>query len=102
MSDYRVRWTNEASEVELDLIDNIGPINTYKFSDPNAMIPSKGDATNQLKDMVPTTGDWVMYGFDNGQNYPADGTAMGKGIVKDIAEGEFPKGEFEWVVIKKL
>lgn len=101
MSDYRVRWANGNAEVEVDLIDKIGWTNTYQFSDPDAMIPSSGDATNQV-DMVPVTGDWVMYGFDNSQNYPTDGTAKGKGIVKDIALGEFPKGEFEWVVIKKL
>lgn len=102
MSDYRVLWTNGASEVEVDLIDNVGYLNDYIFSDPDAIVPNKGEATNQTNDMVPLTGDWLMRGFDNKIDYATDGSATGKGTVKDIALGTFPKGEFDWVVTKKL
>lgn len=102
MADYRVLWTNGATDVEVDLIDKVGYLNDYIFSDPDAILPSKGEATNQTNEMVPLTGDWLMMGFDNKLEYKADGSATGKGVVKDIALGNFPKGEFDWVVTKVL
>lgn len=102
MPDYRVLWTNGAAEVEVDLIDKVGYLNDYLFLDADAIIPSRGEATNQTNDMVPLTGDWLIEGFDNKTDYKTDGSVTGKGVVKDIALGTFPKGEFDWVVTKKL
>ena len=102
MSDYRVLWTHGNAKVEVDLIDKIGYITDYQFSDLDAVVPGKGEATNQTDDMVPLNGTWVMNNFDNSANYSADGSSKGDGVVKDIAIGTFPKGTFEWVVTKRL
>lgn len=78
-------------------------MNRYKFSDPNAVVPSEGHFTNQI-DAVPVGGGWVMNGFDNGKTYPANGSEEDKGMgTIDITHiGTFPKGKFNWEVITKL
>lgn len=99
MPDYRVQWTNVDSSVEVDLIDSVGPKNDYMFLDPNAVIPSKGEFMNQFSKVTPDDGSWTMSDFDNKTVYPLG--HQGKGEVFGIADGTFPKGIFDWTIVKK-
>ena len=104
MADYLIRWKSNGQTVDVELIDTIGPVNTYEFSDKNAVLPFRGDFTNQMNQAVPTVSGWVMNGFDNAKNYPANGSEEDKGTGNvDITHvGTFPQGQFNWEVIKKL
>lgn len=104
MADYRLRWTNGNDQVEVDLVDDIGPSNSYTFSDPNAVVPSAGSCTNQMQQVVPAGGGWVIRNFDNGKDYVPDDqvNSAGDGNVDITNVGTFPKGDFQWLVIKRL
>ena len=102
MASYTARWTSGAAAIDVDLIDAIGPINNYQFSDPNGVIPAQGDCTNQMNRVVPTVGGWVMNGFDNSSDYATDGSVSGLGETLVTFLGSFPQGEFTWVITRKL
>lgn len=102
MASYTARWVNGPTTIDVDLIDAVGPLNTYKFSDPNGVIPADGEFTNQMNRVVPTGGGWVMNDFDNGNEYAADGSVQGDGETKASFLGSFPQGIFTWTIIKKL
>lgn len=102
MAAYIARWRNGSSSVDVDLFDPVGPLNNYRFSDPNAVVPSTGDYTNQTQKAVPLSGGWVMNDFDNSNDYPTDGSATGTGEVDITNVGTFPQGAFVWTIIGKL
>lgn len=104
MANYLVRWKSGNKTVEVRLLDKAGPLNRYEFSDNNSVVPSEGDFTNQMNQAVPIGGGWVMHKFDNARDYPANGGNVDKGTgTVDITHvGTFPKGVFDWEVVKQL
>lgn len=99
MASWTVILRQGPTSTELALIDKAGPINRYKFSDPNAFLPPEGDFTNQTQNVVPSVPNcWILRNFDIDTVSVGDD---GKGEVFDSA-GTFPDGEITWKVKSKI
>lgn len=98
MTSWLAEWTNSDDTVQVRLIDTPGPWNNFEFLDANAMLPNKGDFTNQTEHVVPTGGDWQMDDIDIDDTKVG---AKGKGKVK-LKSGTFPEGDFDWEIVKKI
>ena len=98
MASWKIRLSSGASTTDLDLIDSIGPLNDYKFVDPDAFIPDRGSFTNQTKKVVPDVNTWVLRGID------IDNLAVGHSGSGDCQDsgGSFPNGDLTWEVIGQL
>lgn len=100
MPNFRVEWKSGPATLLVDIFDPALWLNTYKFSDPNAIVPAEGEYLNQFQHLSPTVAGWIMLNYDNKKDYPIGHEGAGK--VDMTADGTFPKGDFVWTIIEKL
>lgn len=101
MSSWKIRMAAVGlpDAATIELIDNFGPVNTWRCTDPKLFTPDRGDFTNQSNRVVPTLQPlWVLNDLD------IDSVSVGstgRGVVVD-SRGTFPPGDVEWTVLEKL
>lgn len=102
MSSWLVTLSSEQADVDVELLDTIGPINRWKSRSPGAFAVDEDSFTNQTGDVVArgcgVQACWTLRRFDIDKVKPG---AKGAGINND-AQGSFPVGELSWLVKARL
>ena len=95
----RIRSDNTSTTAVLELIDTIGPLNEWRCTTVDAVVPDKGDFTNQTNQVVPTLQpSWILKEFD------IDAVTVGQEGPGEMLDsgGSFPNGNMTWRVTEEL